>query len=399
MNVLVINCGSSSLKFKLFEMPQQTVLAAGSANQIGDDASGLSIEMRGQTIPCDAHIPDHHTAIELILENLVGAADPIVQSLSEIGAVGHRVVHGGDAFTGSVLIHDDVLASIEKFSELAPLHNPPNLEGIRAARHHLPSVPQVACFDTAFHATLPPVAYTYALPSDLCQRYGIRRYGFHGTSHRWVARRAAAMLSREKHAIDCITCHLGSGCSLTAVERGRSIDTSMGFTPLEGLIMGTRSGDIDPAILFFLAQKGYTLESLNSLCNTESGLLGLSGLSGDVRILTDAAHRGDASARFAIDAFCYRIRKYIGSYTAILPNVDALVFTGGIGENSTALRTQITEGLGHLGMQIDKARNSAVVGREGEISAKESPVRILVIPTNEERAIAYDTYEIAHESK
>jgi acetate kinase len=306
-------------------------------------------------------------------------------------------VHGGEQFTGSVRINEEVEASIERFADLAPLHNPPNLTGIRAARQRLPGIPQVACFDTSFHATLPEVAYLYALPYGLYEEYSIRRYGFHGTSHRWVARRAAQLLNLNKYRINCITCHLGNGCSMTAVRDGRSVDTSMGLTPLEGLVMGTRTGDFDPAILFYLLGKGHTAESLNALCNKQSGLLGLSGVSNDMRTVTDKAAAGHTRSRLAIDIFCYRVKKYIGAYAAVLGRLDSVVFTGGIGENAVAHRARILEGLEILGIQLDTDRNAATVRREGEISAASSRVRVLVIPTNEEGAIAADTYEIATE--
>jgi len=318
-----------------------------------------------------------------------------MEDVSEIGAVGHRVVHGGEEFTDSVIIDERVIASIEKYADLAPLHNPPNLAGILAVQHRLPDITQIACFDTAFHATIPEVAYMYALPYELYQKYHIRRYGFHGISHRYVARRAAALMGRGKYEVNVITCHLGNGCSITAVKEGRSVDTSMGFTPLEGVPMGTRSGDLDPAILFYLADRGYSAQALKTLCNKQSGLLGISGLSNDIRSLLQLADEGSARARLAIDVFCYRIRKYIGAYAAVLEPLDALVFTGGIGENAACLRKQICTGMSQIGIRLDPAANDAAVAQETHISAAESPVKIFVIPTNEQLAIANDTYELA----
>jgi len=395
MKVLVINTGSSSIKYQLYRMPEAEVLARGVMERIGEEESTLTHRHDGETQHIVSKIKDHKDGLELISNTLVDKDTGVIDTISEIGAVGHRVVHGGEEFTGSVVIDGKVLGSIEKFSELAPLHNPPNLMGIRAAQHKLPDAKQVACFDTAFHSTIPEVAYTYALPYELYEKYGIRRYGFHGTSHRYVARRAAALMGKHKYGINAITCHLGNGCSITAVKEGRSVDTSMGFTPLEGLVMGTRSGDFDPAILFYLVEKGYDIESLNTLCNKKSGLLGISGLSNDMRNLEELARRGDGRARIAIDIFCYRIRKYIGAYIAVLGKVDALVFTGGIGENSAFVRGQVCSGLTHIGIELDPGANASTAGTEKEISTAESKVKMLVIPTNEEAAIAKDTYKLS----
>ncbi|MCP4451867.1 MAG: acetate kinase, partial [Planctomycetes bacterium] len=312
----------------------------------------------------------------------------------DIESVGHRVVHGGEEFTGSTVIDDAVMASIEKFCDLAPLHNPHNLVGIRAAMHKLPDAKQVACFDTAFHATIPEVAYMYALPHELYEKYRIRRYGFHGTSHRYVARRAADLLNKGKYDVNVITVHLGNGCSMAAVSKGYSVDTSMGLTPLEGLVMGTRTGDFDPAILFYLADKGYDIKQLNTLCNKKSGLLGISGKSNDMRNLGELAAKGDERAQLAIDIFCYRVRKYVGMYAAVLDGVDAVVFTGGIGENSPDVRAKICGGMTSLGIDVDPAKNQGTFGQEGNVSTDTSRAAVLVIPTNEEEAIAKDTYAI-----
>jgi len=394
MEVLVINAGSSSIKYHLYRMPQAEILAKGVVERIGQETSNISHFFQGKTHSVQVKVEDVENGLELILNSLVSKEVGVMRDISGIGAVGHRVVHGGEEFTGSVVVDERVIASIEKFADLAPLHNPPNLAGIRAVQHELPNIKQVACFDTAFHATIPKVAYMYALPYELYEKYSIRRYGFHGISHRYVARRAAAIMGRGKYEINAITCHLGNGCSVTAVRQGRSIDTSMGFTPLEGVPMGTRSGDLDPAILFYLADKGSDATSLKTLCNKQSGLLGISGISNDVRELVQLAGKGNDRAKLAIDIFCYRIRKYIGAYAAVLDPIDAVVFTGGIGENAVVLRQQICTGMNQIGVQLDEAANLAAVAKEAEISTKNSKVKVFVIPTNEQAAIANDTYEL-----
>jgi acetate kinase len=394
----VINAGSSSIKYQLYRMPEAEVLAKGVIERIGEEGSVLSHSYDGQTHRRELPVADHEAGMELLLETLVSPKVGVIKSISEIAAVGHRVVHGGEEFTGSVLVNGDVIGSIEKFADLAPLHNPPNLAGIRAAQQSLPGIPEVACFDTAFHTTIPKVAYLYALPYELYERYHIRRYGFHGISHRYVARRVATLMGRDKYDLNAITCHLGNGCSIAAVKNGRSIDTSMGFTPLEGVPMGTRSGDMDPAILFYLGEKGYDARTLNVLCNKKSGLLGLSGLSNDMRNLEELAAQGNEKAQLAVDVFCYRIKKYIGAYAAVLEKVDALIFTGGIGQNAVKVRERICDGLRQVGIQLDPAANRETVGREAEVSADASDVKIFVIPTNEEAAIARDTYELAQQA-
>jgi acetate kinase len=333
--------------------------------------------------------------MELILNTLVSKEAGVMEDISAIGAVGHRVVHGGEEFTGSVVIDDKVIASIEKFAGLAPLHNPHNLTGIKASLAKLPNIKQVGCFDTAFHTTMPEVAYMYALPYELYEKYRIRRYGFHGTSHRYVARRAAVLMGKDKYDVNVITCHLGNGCSITAVEKGKSIDTSMGFTPLEGLVMGTRSGDFDPAVVFYLMDKGYDLRKLKTLCNNKSGLLGISGASNDMRNLEELARKDHTRAKLAIDIFCYRVKKYIGAYSAVLDTVDAVVFTGGIGENSVLVRQQICANLKQIGIELDSEANAGAKGIEADVSSSASKVRVFVIPTDEEAAIAHDTYELA----
>jgi len=395
MKVLVINSGSSSVKYHLYQMPLAKVLATGLVEKIGEEDTELSHFYHGRTYSIPAKVQDVGEAMELILKTLISDEVGVLQEISEIGAVGHRVVHGGEEFTGSVIIDENVIASIEKFADLAPLHNPPNLAGIRAAQHHLGGTPQVACFDTAFHSTIPKVAYMYALPYELYEKYGIRRYGFHGISHRYVARRAAKLMGKGKYDINAITCHLGNGCSITAVKNGHSIDTSMGLTPLEGVPMGTRSGDLDPAIIFYLEEKGYDVKTLKALCNKQSGLLGLSGVSNDMRDLEELASKGHARAELAIDVFCYRIKKYIGAYAAILDTVDAVVFTGGIGEHSVFMREKICNAVSQIGLELDLQANKAAVAKEAEVSTQNSEVKVFVIPTNEQAAIANDTYELA----
>ena len=395
MKVLVINAGSSSIKYQLYDMPGGQVLAKGSVERIGDDKSRLTHRCGSETTTREEAVSDHEMAMQRILDILVDRHVGAIGELAEIATVGHRVVHGGEEFTGSMIVDDHVLASIEKFVDLAPLHNPHNLVGIRAAQDKLPHAVQVACFDTAFHTTIPKVAYMYALPYELYEKYRIRRYGFHGTSHRYVARRAAALMEVDKYRFNTITCHLGNGCSMAAVRNGRSVDTSMGFTPLEGLVMGTRTGDFDPAILFYLADKGYDLTRLNALCNKKSGLLGISGASNDMRTLEQRAQEGDARAKLAIEVFSYRVRKYIGAYLTVLNPLHAIVFTGGIGENCPLVRKLICQNLDHMGIRLDPKANETERGRETTISSAGSNVRIMVIPTNEEEAIAGDAFELS----
>ena len=395
MKILVLNCGSSSIKYQMFDMPARTLLAKGMVERIGDRQAAMIHQEKGDSQRKAIEAADHDQAMEVILKPLTHENGAVSQREEPIAAVGHRVVHGGEEFTGSVRINESVLASIEKTAHLAPLHNPPNLAGIRAAMHALPGAPQVACFDTAFHATIPQIAFTYALPYELYEELGVRRYGFHGTSHRYVARRAAAMLGREKYDINCITCHLGNGSSITAVRDGRSADTSMGLTPLEGLVMGTRCGDIDPAILFYLVQNGYEFTALNDLCNKKSGVLGVSGLSNDMRTLIEQASAGHQRARLAIDVYCYRVKKYIGAYHAVLGRLDAIVFTGGIGENAVPVREKICTDMEPLGIKLDRKMNEQARNDERRIDTGDYRVAILVIPTDEEGVIAADTYQLA----
>jgi acetate kinase len=395
MKVLVINAGSSSIKYQLFEMPAEKVLAKGLLEKIGEETSQLNHFSDSKEHKIKTKVADHSAGMKLILDTLVGPQTGVIKDVSEITAVGHRVVHGGEEFTDSVVINDEVIASIEKFADLAPLHNPPNLTGIKAAQKGLPKALQVACFDTAFHTSIPKVAYIYGLPYEIYEKYRVRKYGFHGTSHRYVARRCAAIMGRDKYDVNVITCHLGNGCSITAVKGGKSVDTSMGLTPLEGVVMGTRSGDFDPAILFYLSGKGYSIDELNDMCNKQSGLLGISGVSNDMRNLREQAEAGNDRAKLAFDIFCYRIRKYIGSYTAVLGRLDALVFTGGIGENVAEVRAQVCRNLEQIGIKIDSAANEATIRREGLISSAQSRVKVYCVPTNEELAIAGDTFRLA----
>ncbi len=377
MNVLVLNCGSSSIKYQLFDMPSGGVLQKGAIKRIGE--------------PGGTFASDHGAAVVRMLEELTDPVNGAISSVAQIHACGHRVVHGGEACTGSRLIDDELVALIDSFADLAPLHNPPNLTGIREMRRVLGDTPQVACFDTAFHQTIPEHAYRYALPEELYRTHRIRRYGFHGTSHGYVAERAREMLGVTQDEANLITCHLGNGCSVTAVKAGRSVDTSMGFTPLEGVMMGTRSGSIDPAVLLYLQGKGYTAESLDSLLNKESGLLGISGITNDEGDLEEEAAAGNARARLALNMFAYQVRKTIGSYLAVLGGCRAIVFTGCIGENSPLMRGWILDGLDELGISLDADRNAAISREERDVAAADSSVRILVIPTDEERAIADET--------
>jgi acetate kinase len=395
MKILVINAGSSSIKYQLFDMPGRDVLARGMVERIGSPDARLVHNYNGNKHIAQVNASDHDAGMDVILSTLTDASVGVLTTIDEIQAVGHRVVHGGEEFTGSVVIDDHVLGSIERFADLAPLHNPPNLTGIRAAMHSLPEAVQAACFDTAFHTTIPQTAYLYALPYEIYEKYRIRRYGFHGTSHRYVARRCAKLMGVDKTQANIITCHLGNGCSITAVKGGDSVDTSMGLTPLEGLVMGTRCGDIDPAILFQLADKGYDVDQLNAMCNKQSGLLGISGISNDMRNLNELVGEGNERAKLAVDIFCYRITKYIGAYTAALGRLDAVVFTGGIGENNASLRAQACGGQTQIGIEIDAERNNVKSSDERLISSDASRVKVYVIPTDEEAAIAGDTYELA----
>ena len=392
MNVLVINCGSSSLKYQLIDSQTEAVLAKGLCERIGIDGR-LVYEKTG----CDkevteAAMPTHKQAIQLVLEALVNPTTGAIADLSAIDAVGHRVVHGGEKFATSTVLTDEVIAVIEECNDLAPLHNPANLIGIRACQELMPNVPMVAVFDTAFHQTMPEVAYMYGLPYEYYEKYSVRRYGFHGTSHSYVSKRAADILGKDYSGLKTIVCHLGNGASICAVNCGKSVDTSMGLTPLEGLIMGTRSGDVDPSILDFIAQKeNLTLSEVMNVLNKKSGVEGVSGVSSDFRDLAAAAKEGNHRAELAIDAFAYRVVKYIGAYAAAMNGVDVICFTAGLGENDAATRAKIMANLGYLGIAVDEEANGSARGKEAVISTADSKVTVLAIPTNEELAICRET--------
>ncbi len=392
MKILVLNCGSSSLKYQLIQMEDESVLAKGLCERIGIEGSKLVHTPEGK----DKHVveqdmKDHTDAVKMVLDMLVDKEQGVIANISEIDAVGHRVVHGGEKFTSSALITAEVKKTLAECSELAPLHNPPNLIGIDACEKLMPSVKQVAVFDTAFHQTMPKKAYMYALPHKFYEKYGIRRYGFHGTSHLYVTGRAADILNKPIESLKLVTCHLGNGGSVCAVLGGKSIDTSMGFTPLEGLVMGTRSGDIDPAIIKYLIEKdGLTIADIDRILNKESGVLGLSEVSSDFRDLGEAADKGDEKAQIALDVFHYRVAKYIGAYAAAMNGIDAVIFTAGLGENGAESREAICEYLGYLGLTIDKEKNKQR-GVEFDFATADSKIRALTIPTNEELVIARDT--------
>lgn len=392
MKVLVVNCGSSSLKYQLFDMTDESVLAKGLVERIGLEGSILTHQPAGKDkIPMQSAIPDHSTAIELVLSALVSPDYGVIESMKEISAVGHRVVHGAEKFADSVLITPDVMQALEDCIEMAPLHNPPNILGINACTKLMPNVPQVGVFDTAFHQTMPKHAFLYGLPYEAYEKYGLRRYGFHGTSHKYVSQRVAEEMDEHMTNLRIITCHLGNGASITAVKYGRSVDTSMGFTPLEGLVMGTRSGEIDPAIIPFLMKKeNMNPDQIDAYLNKKSGVLGISGVSSDFRDIEDASAEGNERAQLALDIFAYRVRKYIGSYVAAMGGVDAIAFTAGLGENSPMMRDKICNGLEFLGTRIDHEKNN-VRGKAREISVDGARVKIFVIPTNEELVIARDT--------
>ena len=391
MKILVINCGSSSLKYQLIDSEAEDVLAVGLCERIGIDGRLVHTPNGGEKRVFETPLPDHEAAVQAVLSALTNGEYGVIDSLSQIDAVGHRVVHGGERFTSSVVIDDAVIAAIRECNDLAPLHNPANLIGIDACRKLMPGVLMAAVFDTAFHQTMPKKAYTYALPYEYYDKYKLRRDGFHGTSHRYVSERAAAIAGLNYKDSRIIVCHLGNGASVCAVLNGNSVDTSMGLTPLEGLVMGTRSGDIDPAILEFIAKKeGKTLEEIMNLLNKKSGVYGLSGVSSDFRDLEAAAGEGNVRAKEATEVFVYRVAKYIGAYAAAMNGVDAIAFTAGLGENDKKIRAQICSYLGYLGVELDGSRND-VRAKETLICTDTSKVKVLVVPTNEELAIARDT--------
>ena len=392
MNVLVINCGSSSLKYQLINSDTTDVLAKGLCERIGIEGSAITHQPAGKDkIIKEIPMPDHKKAVELVIEALTDPENGVVKSLDEIDAVGHRVVHGGEKFAEATLITDDVIKAIEECNDLAPLHNPANLIGIDACKALMPGVPMVAVFDTAFHQTMPAKAYLYGLPYEYYEKYRVRRYGFHGTSHSFVSKRAAEILGKDYKNMKTVVCHLGNGASISAVLNGQCVDTSMGLTPLEGLIMGTRSGDLDPAILEFICKKeDISIEEMNTILNKKSGVLGLSGISSDFRDLTAARDQGNQRAADTLDTYSYNVAKYIGSYITAMNGVDAIVFTAGVGENTASVREAVCEYFGYLGVEIDSEKNK-IRGEEVIISKDSSPVKVMIVPTNEELAICEET--------
>mgnify|MGYP003290398410 CR=1 FL=1 len=391
MKILVVNCGSSSLKYQLIDSETEKALAVGLCERIGIDGRLNHRPAGGDKVVMNIALPNHEVAIQSVLSALTDANYGVISSLDEINAVGHRVVHGGEKFASSVVITDEVMAAIEECNDLAPLHNPANLIGINACKTIMPGVPMVAVFDTAFHQTMPKTAYLYGLPHEYYDKYKIRRYGFHGTSHSFVSKRTIDIAGLDKNDSKVIVCHLGNGASITAVKNGESVDTSMGLTPLEGLIMGTRSGDIDPAIIEFIAHKeGKSIDEIMNILNKKSGVYGMSGVSSDFRDLENASNEGNALAQEAFEVFCYRVAKYVGAYVAAMNGVDAIAFTAGLGENDKRMRKYVCEYLGYLGITLDEEKNQ-VRGEERIISTEDSKVKVIVVPTNEELAIARET--------
>ena len=396
MKVLVLNCGSSSIKYKLYDMNGQKELASGGIEKIGLPDSFLKFTLSdGSKQVITQEIKEHTAGIELILKTLTDAKYGAIKSLDPIDAVGHRVVHGGDKFCSSVVINQEVIDKIEECVDLAPLHNPANLKGIFAIQKILPKVPQVAVFDTSFHQTMPSYAYIYALPYDYYEKYGVRRYGFHGTSHRYVAKRGCEFLGLDLENSRIITAHIGNGGSITAIKNGKSIDTSMGMTPVEGLMMGSRSGSVDPGVLTYLMEKeNLSTRQINDIINKKSGLVGVSGVSSDMRDIENAIEQGNERARLAMDMYFYYILKYVSGYIAVLGGVDAIIFTGGVGENQPIMRQYVCDSLAFLGVDFNNELNDRIKGRETELTFPNSKVRVAVIPTNEELAIAIDTEEL-----
>ncbi len=392
MKILVINCGSSSLKYQLIDSDTEGVLAKGLCERIGIDGSCITYQKAGSDkVKTETPMPDHTKAVELVIAALTAPETGVIADLSEIGAVGHRVVHGGEKFSTSVIIDDEVIKAVEGCNDLAPLHNPANIIGINACKELMPDVPQVAVFDTAFHQTMPPEAYMYAVPYEYYTKYGVRKYGFHGTSHSYVSKKVAEVLGKDVTELKTIVCHLGNGASICAVDKGQSVDTSMGLTPLDGLIMGTRSGEIDPGALEYIAKKeNMDLEECINMLNKKSGILGLSGLSSDFRDIDEAIEKGNEQAKLAYDSFIHRVVSYVGAYAAEMNGVDAIAFTAGVGENDKTVRTNVCKYLGYLGIEIDEEQNSKR-GDEIIISTPDSKVKVLVVATNEELMIARET--------
>ncbi|WP_315114895.1 acetate kinase [Clostridium intestinale] len=392
MNILVINCGSSSLKYQLIDMKTEEALATGLVERIGIEGSILTQKANGEKYIVEEAMKDHQDAIKLVLAALVDKDHGVIKSMDEIEAVGHRVVHGGEKYAASVAIDEDVMKQLEECAKLAPLHNPPNIIGINACKALMPNTPMVGVFDTAFHQTMPEKAYLYALPYELYKDHHIRKYGFHGTSHKYVSMKAAEAMGKDIKELKIVNCHLGNGASVSAVKNGESVDTSMGFTPLQGLVMGTRTGDMDPAVVTYLIKElGYSASEVDDILNKKSGVLGVSGVSSDFRDVEDAAwNKKEHRSNIALDMFVYRVKQYIGSYAAIMGGVDAIVFTAGVGENSVEMRESILEGFDFLGVDFDKDKNK-VRGKFAEITKEGSKVKAFVIPTNEELMIAKDT--------
>ena len=397
MKVLVINCGSSSLKYQVLDMTNESLLAKGLVERIGMDGSVINHTKEGEEkVVTEVPMKDHKDAIAQVLKALQDPAHGVITDMSEVGAVGHRVVHAGEKFAESALITESVLEALEECVEIAPLHNPPNLLGIAACRELMPETPMVAVFDTAFHQTMPPESYIYAIPYEYYEKYKIRRYGFHGTSHKYVAERAAAMMGKSLEDLKLITCHLGNGASVTAIKGGKVIDTSMGFTPLEGLVMGTRSGDIDPAIVTYIREKeNLAPGEANNILNKKSGVLGVSGVSSDFRDIEKAVEEGNERAALALRMFAHKVKFYIGAYIAELNGVDGIVFTAGVGENDISMREIICDDMENLGINLDPVANK-VRGQEQFISDSDSKVKLMLIPTNEELMIARDTFQIVN---
>jgi acetate kinase len=396
MKIVVLNCGSSSIKYQLFDMPSQKVIAKGLVDKIGLKGAGIKHEMEdGSKTTISGEILDHKQGIEYLFGILISKKYGCMKNLEEIKAVGHRVVHAGEKFGGSVRINDEVIKALEETIDLAPLHNPPNLDGIYAITTLLPEVEQVGVFDTAFHQTMPAYSYLYGVPYSLYEKHGVRRYGFHGSSHKYVSKKAAALLGKNIEDVNIITCHLGNGASIAAVQKGKSLDTSMGMTPIEGLIMGTRSGDLDIGALFHIIKKEeITLATANTMINKFSGMLGVSGVSSDMRDVENAAKEGNERAKLSLKMYQYRVKKYIGAYAAAMGGVDAIVFTGGIGENDWHTRQEAVSGMEFMGVKLDTNINTDLRGDEAIVSKTDSRVKVMVIPTNEELVIASDTFEI-----
>ncbi len=393
MKILVLNCGSSSIKYALYDMDSKSVMTSGGAERVGLDGAFVKVKLaNGEKKTIMHDIPEHTEGVKFIFSLLTDSEIGVIKDLKEIDAVGHRMVHGGEKFNKSVLLTDEVLKTFEECSDLAPLHNPANLKGVRAVQELMPGLPQVGVFDTAFHQTMPKEAYMYAIPYELYEKYGVRRYGFHGTSHRYVSQRVCEYLGVEAEGKKIITCHIGNGGSIAAVKDGKCVDTSMGLTPLEGLMMGTRSGDIDGGAVTFIEKKlGLDADGMSNLLNKKSGLLGVSGISSDMREIFQANQDGNERAKLAFEMYCYRVRKYVGSYAAAMNGCDIIVFTAGVGENQADMRESVCNGLNFMGVEIDTEKNKTIHGEEAVISTPNSKVTVVVVPTDEELMIASDT--------